>query len=266
MKLSWCPLFKCLASAFILVLFFSTVILLNATGANQTRLPFQPGEKLTFKLSWTFFPAGTAVLEVLPIETLQGIEVYHFVLTARSNAFVDAFYKVRDRIDAYTDTEMTHTVLYKKNQHEGSTKRNVVVTFDWEKNQAQYTTDEEKRDPIDILPGTFDPLSIFYRTRLFDLKNQKILEHPVSDGKKCVIGRASIVRKEKLKIAGGILDTYLLEPELKHIGGVFEKSEDAKIQLWVTADSRMIPVKIKSKVAVGSFIGELISAKGLTAK
>jgi len=33
--------------------------------------------------------------------------------------------------------------------------------------------------------------------------------------------------------------------------------------LWVTADKRRIPVKIKSKVVVGSFVGELVSATGL---
>ena len=48
-------------------------------------------------------------------------------------------------------------------------------------------------------------------------------------------------------------DTYLIEPELKHVGGVFEKSKDAKIQLWVTADEHRIPVKIASKVAIGHF-------------
>ncbi len=51
--------------------------------------------------------------------------------------------------------------------------------------------------------------------------------------------------------------------ELKHIGGVFEKSKNAEIKVWVTADTRRIPVKIKSKVVVGSFIGELISDAGI---
>jgi hypothetical protein len=32
------------------------------------------------------------------------------------------------------------------------------------------------------------------------------------------------------------------------------------MKLWITADKRRIPVKIKSKVIVGSFVGELISA------
>jgi len=47
------------------------------------------------------------------------------------------------------------------------------------------------------------------------------------------------------------------------VGVVFEKSKNAKIQVWVTADKRRMPVKIKSKVVVGSFVGELVSATGL---
>jgi hypothetical protein len=57
-----------------------------------------------------------------------------------------------------------------------------------------------------------------------------------------------------------------VEPNLEHIGGVFKKSKDAKLKIWVTADSRRIPVKIKSKVAVGSFVGELMSVENKMAK
>ena len=64
-------------------------------------------------------------------------------------------------------------------------------------------------------------------------------------------------------MAGKTYDTYLIEPDLEHVGGVFEKSEDAIIQLWVTADKRRIPVQIKSEVVVGSFVGELVSDTGL---
>ena len=74
---------------------------------------FQPGERLTFVLKWTIIPAGEAVLEVLPREHMAGRDAYHFVLTARSNAFVDAFYMVRDRVDAWSDTVMHQSLLYK---------------------------------------------------------------------------------------------------------------------------------------------------------
>jgi hypothetical protein len=46
------------------------------------------------------------------------------------------------------------------------------------------------------------------------------------------------------------------------VGGVFEKSPDARLQLWVTADHRRLPVKLKSKVIVGSFTGELVDMSG----
>jgi Protein of unknown function (DUF3108) len=231
--------------------------------ADEKDFPFYPGEKLTFILKWTIIPAGESVLEVLPMETIDGVKTYHFLMTAKSNAFIDAFYKVRDRIDAYTNTEMTRSVLYKKKQREGSSHRDIVVKFDWQENKAQYTNFKEILAPIDILPGSFDPLSAFYFVRLFDFQEKSIIERPVTDGKTCIIGKLSVVKRETLKLKSGTYDTFLIEPELKHIGGVFEKSKNAKLQLWVTADKRRIPVKIKSKVVVGSFVGELVSATGL---
>jgi hypothetical protein len=231
--------------------------------AGENDFPFNPGEKLTFQLKWTFIPAGEGVLEVLPLETIDGVKAYHFLLTVKSNSFIDHFYKVRDKIDAYTDIEMTRSILYKKKQQEGKTHRDIVVNFDWRNNKAVYSTLKEKRPPIDILPGSFDPLSAFYFVRLFDLEKKSAIERPVTDGKKCIIGKAAVIKRETLKLASGTYDTFLIEPEIEHVGGVFEKSKDAKIQVWVTADHRRIPVKLKSKVVVGSFVGELVSAEGL---
>ena len=231
--------------------------------AGENDFPFNPGEKLTFQLKWTFIPAGEGVLEVLPIETIDGVKAHHFLLTAKSNSFIDHFYKVRDKIDAYTDIEMTRSILYKKKQQEGKTHRDIVVNFDWRNNKAVYSTLKEKRPPIDILPGSFDPLSAFYFVRLFDLEKKSAIERPVTDGKKCIIGKVAVIKRETLKLASGTYDTFLIEPEIEHVGGVFEKSKDAKIQVWVTADHRRIPVKLKSKVVVGSFVGELVSAEGL---
>lgn len=255
----WCDTVRLLS-----VIFFLIFVCSKEIKASSNNIPFAPGEKLTFQLSWSFIPAGEAVLEVKPTKTVNGTQAYHFVLTARSNAFVDVFYKVRDRIDAYADLSMTRSLLYKKQQHEGNTRRDVVVNFNWESQTADYFNFSKMEKSISIMPGSFDPLSVFFYSRLIDLEVDKIITNPVSDGKKCVIGKAKIVKKEKISLASGTHEAYLLEPELKHIGGVFEKSEDAKIQLWVSADSRRLPLKIKSKVVVGSFVGELISFEGVS--
>lgn len=233
-----------------------------AGAATTPTQAFRPGERLTFVLKWTIIPAGEAVLEVLPQEHMAGLDANHFVLTARSNAFVDAFYMVRDRIDAWSDAAMRQSLLYRKKQHEGSTRRDITVFFDWEAMSAQYINQSEAQEPISIADGTFDPLSIFYWSRLAELVVGGRIQRSVTDGKKHVLGMADVVRRETIKVPAGTFDTFLIEPDLAHVGGVFEKSPNAKVQLWVSADHRRLPVKLKSKVIVGSFSGELVSMTG----
>lgn len=222
------------------------------------KIPFSPGERLRFSLRWSVVPAGEATLEVLPIKTINGQKVYHFRLTAESNAFVDLFYKVRDRIDAFASIDMTRAVRYYHKQREGDNRKDVAVEFDWQKDLALFN-DGRTDKATEIKPGTFDPLSVFYFSRLADFRTNGLIQCPVSDGKKCVDGKARIVKKETITVISGKYETYLIEPDLKHVGGVFEKSKNAKIRLWVTTDDRHLPVKIASKVAIGSFVGELMA-------
>jgi hypothetical protein len=225
-------------------------------------VPFHPGEKLVFEVKWKFIPAGEAILEVLPLENINGVDHYHFSMTARTYHYIDPLYKVRDRVDAYTNIKMTHSTLYKQ-QMRGMRKKDIVVTFDLKRQKAQYAKNGKKKKPIRIKPGSFDPLSVFYAFRFFNLKEHTVLKLTVTDGKKCVLGKAKVIRRETITIESGTYDTYLVEPDLEHIGGVFKKSKHAKLKIWVTADPRCIPVKISSKVIVGSFVGELISAEGI---
>jgi len=235
----------------------------NQASAVENTFPFSPGEKLTMKVKWGVIPAGEATLEVMPHEIINGIKSHHFVLTVKTTPFVDFFYKVRDRIDSYADMDMTRSTLYKKTKR-GRKKKDIIVNFDWQKQEARYSNLMRKgkrrhRKPINILPGTFDPMTVFYAFRLQDLEKDKELESPVTDGKKCVIGRARIIKREKIQLAGITFDTFLVQPDLKHLEGVFEQSRDATLKVWVTADERKIPIKIESKVIVGSFVGELTS-------
>lgn len=247
----------CLILAVVLVVFLGRQSALAASAA----VPFQPGEKLVFEVSWGGIAVGEAVLEVYPPATIEGEPAHHFVLTAKTVGFVDMFFKVRNRIDAYTAADMTRTVHF-TNALAGKHNKNVTINFDWAESKIQRVENTEKWAPLDALPGSFDPLSVFYFTRTQELEEHGEYERPVTDGKKNVIGRMKIVRRETIEVDGKTYDTFLIEPETRHIGGVFKESEDPSIQIWITADHRRIPVRARSKVAVGSFLGELVSVSG----
>ena len=228
----------------------------------QSAFPFRPGERLVFEARWEFIKAGEAILEILPVEEIDGVEAYHFVMHVKTVPFVGVFYMVRDRMDSYVDVSMTHSLLYKKHQ-EGRRKRKIVVTLDWDKGEVRYTQSGEKREPVPLMAGAFDPLSVFYAFRTNELEVGREIKVPVTDGKKCILGKAKVTKRERLRIKSGAYDTFLVEPDLEHLGGVFEKSKDAKLQIWVTADTSRIPLKVKSRVAVGSFYAELIGVEGI---
>jgi hypothetical protein len=235
---------------------------LGADSLSTEGAPFRPGEKLSYDLYWELIHAGSAELEVSAVEEYEGASAYQFVLTVRTNSVIDRFYKVRDRLESFTDRPMRRSLLYRKKQQEGKHRRDIVVTFNWDRFQAEYSNFGKKEKPVAVVEGTFDPLSVLYAYRLMPLREQAVVEVPVSDGKKAVMGKVRVTGREKIRVKDRDYHTWVLEPDLKDLGGVFRKSKGAKVRIWVTDDERRVPVKLTSKVVVGNFVAELTPGGG----
>ena len=221
-------------------------------------LPFRQGERMVYRAMWGYIPAGEAVIEVLPAVTIDGARAHHFAMTTATNARVDAFYKVRERQDSYTDISMGQTLQYRK-KSAGNHPRDVVVHFDWKNRTATYASFGNAEKPVEILPGSFDPLAMFFAIRTHSLRAGDVIEIPVTDGKKSIAVKATVAGRETLAIDGKTYDTFLVIPDMERLQGVMGKKGDPALRIWFTADERQVPVKIQSKVAVGSFIFELMS-------
>lgn len=230
-----------------------------ATGGAQ--LPFGPGEKISYDISWTFIRAGSATLEVLPesaaVAELEGKKALHIRALAKSTPFIDTFYKVRDSIESWVDPGVTRAYLYKKNQSEGDYVRNYTIRFDNNGSVAYRYSKGALKNAVITPQGCFDPLSMLFLFRTKPLSLGYEFAAPVTDGEKAVVGRARVLRREKISTPAGEFDTFLVEPEVKEIGGVFRKSPNATLHVWITADARRIPVRVQSKVVVGHFTMEM---------
>jgi len=241
------------------VLFFMVAGPAAAEGRGE--IPFQAGERMVFQVRWAFIPAGEAVLEVLPHEEINGCPARRFGLKAYTYPAVDIFYKVRDHIDAYTDMDMTRTIKYTR-KTDGKRSREERVVIDQEAGKAWYTNFGQGRDPVPVLPGTFDPFSVFYAFRLEQLREGKEMTYPVTDGKRVVESRANVTRRANIETRFGRIETFLVELSMEKIEGSFEKPDGAGIQIWVSADEHRVPVRVRSKVPVGSFVAELTEISG----
>ncbi|MCU0583805.1 MAG: DUF3108 domain-containing protein [Syntrophales bacterium] len=228
--------------------------------AASKTLPFRQGERLVYRALWGFIPAGEAVIEVLPDAGVGGVRAHHFAMTTTTNSRVDLFYKIRERQDSYADTAMTRTLQYRK-KSTGDHPRDVIVSYDWKNRTATYASFGNAEKPVEILPGSFDPLAIFFVIRTHRLEPGDVHEIPITDGKKCIVVKATVGSRETVTIDGTVYDTFPVVPDMERLQGVVPRKGDPSLKIWFTADERQVPVKIQSKVAVGSFVFELISAK-----
>lgn len=223
--------------------------------------PFLPGEKASYQVRWAFVAGGQVDIAVEKDGRFDGRDAWHFSLTARTFPYVDVFYKVRERIDAYTDKAMQHSLFYSKLE-KGKNKRDIKVRFDWRKREVSYRNFDQKPRTEKIKEGTFDPLSAYFFLRTRDIGSKEIITRLVTDGKTLVRGTAKVLRREKITVPAGHFDTYVIEPDMQKVQGVFEKSKNARLLVWVTADHRHLMVRAESKVVVGSIVAELISLSG----
>ena len=219
----------------------------------------EPGEKLVYRAKWFFIPAGEAVIEVLPKASFAGRPAYHFVMSTSTNPQIDFFYKIRERMDSFTDPEVTRSLQYQK-KSTGDYPRDTVVSFDWKRMTATYANFGQAEKPIAIQPGTLDPLSLIFAIRTYRLIPGDILEIPVTNGIRVINTRAIVASRETVKIRRDVYETLLVIPDMSRLEGIVGGRGEPSIKIWFTTDERHLPVKIETRIAVGSFVFELISA------
>lgn len=220
---------------------------------------FQVGEKLTFSIGYEFVPAGKSILSVDGISEINGRSVYQITSRTSSYRFFDLFFKVRDEITTYLDTNTLQSIKFRKKLREGSYSYDYSVDFDPDSMRA-ISKSPKGTFLVEIPEFTLDILSAMYYMRTLDLKIGKTVTVTVLDNDKLYPLDIKIVRRERISTRAGTFDCLVIIPELKS-GGLFKN--EGRITAWVTDDHRKIPVLMKSKAIIGDIIVELQKVEGL---
>jgi len=228
-------------------------VIFSADAARAFSIP----ERLIYDLTWTGIKAGTATLEV--VNEGDSIRV---ISTANSANWVSVFYMVEDRVEAVlvkgkSDIFMAQPKNYRLRIREGRHRRDKEIIFDHPRKKAVFINhlDMEKKE-FTIHENVFDPLSVLYYVRTMKLEVGKPVFVDIFDSKMLWNVEVQVLRKERISSIIGDVDTLVVKPLMKS-EGIFNRKGD--MYIWLTDDQRRVPVRMQTKVAVGSITATLVS-------
>ena len=221
---------------------------------------FKPGEKLTYEISWSnIVTAGTAVLEVNEEKLPNGRMAYTFIATSRSVGVVDKVYPVNDRVQSIFDPQIMQSLSFNLSESHGKRKRRRVLVFDHAGRTVVSTLNNDPPQTLTIPDPVQDALSsLFYLRTLEDFTNGKIHVIAVHDSGKNWSVEVQTLGREKVKTPAGKFNTIKVKTFPKYEGVFMNKGE---IFIWLTDDSRKIPVLMKSTISIGSIMTTLTDMK-----
>jgi len=214
-------------------------------------LPFGPGESLRFSVDFGIINAGSALMEVGEPRRYVGSEILDIRTEANSNAFFSKIHKVRDRARTFFDPELLLPRRFEKHQREGSYEKDLLIKFDRDHDVAVY----ENGDEVVIDRWAQDELSAFYYLRLLPLEPGRDVLIDNHTNRKNYPLKVIVQGRETISVPAGTFDCWVIEPVVRE-GGIFQAK--GTLTIWLTADERRIPVRMRTKIVVGSITVSLV--------
>lgn len=217
---------------------------------------FQKNSHFDYDIYWSFLKIGSAQLSFHDIEIPKSTDKkYEVRFSVKSNELVSAIYPIESHIvsSLIISNDQIKPSIYTKNSNEGGKQSDSIVRFNYQLNQITEEKDETLLQPIEITKDLQDPLSLIVAICQNDFQIDPVFQQDVSDGGQIISIRSSYLQSETIKTQLGEFRTEVIDIDPQRLRGVFKKSPDANVVLYLSEHSPAIPLKLKSKVRVGSF-------------
>ncbi|MEA2082460.1 MAG: DUF3108 domain-containing protein [Elusimicrobiota bacterium] len=231
------------------VLFAVFVCAPGLHGADSAKLPFGGKEELVYNVHWSFISVGEAILGLERISS----STWRVYSKAKSYPFFDSFYKVRDTVESVWNIDAMRSLRFEKHLREGKKVTEDLIVIDTVTNMAVRKGYEWK-----VSPHALDVLSSLHFIRMKALTVGKKIVMDVYTKKKLWPLEVEVIKKQKIKVRGRKYRTILVEPKMRE-EGIFKAK--GRIRVWLTDDEKRIPVRMNSKVLIGSVSVDLIEVR-----
>ena len=229
----------------VLALAFSAPLYAQAATApleiESVARPFGPGEKLTYAVRVGPLGRGTAVAEIVGVDTVRGQTVYHSVFRINGSLLM---FKVRDLYESWFDPNTLVSLRYHQDIDQGPYDRNRT----YEIYPGDKYLDASKQE-FETVEKPLDDGAFLYFLRTIPLEVGKTYtwnryfkpdRNPV---------RVTVLRRERIRVPAGEFDAIVLQPKIK-AKGIF--AEGANAEVWIADDDTRMMLMMKTRLPFGS--------------
>jgi hypothetical protein len=216
------------------------------------------GERLVFDVSYGPITAGEAIMAIPRHEMIRGRTTHRIEFAVNSLPSFDWIYTVRDRYLTFVDIEAIAPLRFEQHISEGTYRYDFTAEFDPPTRLAHTT-----QGSYPIPEYVYDILSAFYYARILDYSTMKAGDFVMLNNfhKDTAYDlRVKFLGRQELEVAAGTFNALVVEPLIME-GGLFKA--EGRIVIWLTDDERKMPIRVNTKVVIGSIDVELKEYSGL---
>ena len=218
---------------------------------------YQGTEKLIYKVSWSGgIKIGELHMEVNKLEGRQ--ERFEIRVRVKDSGLFHLFYPVDDTFVTVVKGVKRLPVTYEVHQKEGrSSEVRRFTKYDQVNGKIHYRKNDKDTVVYQVEGEVHNEFSSFLYTRVLQLDSAKPVIVPTfADGKRHEVVVKTGKRTRIQKALRGDVNVIPVTPIMK-FKGLYNK--DGETVIWFTDDMCRIPVRINSKILIGSLTAELVS-------
>src|SRR5215471_13188071 len=211
--------------------------------------PLVVGERLVYNVSWSGFPSAARLeMEVVAQGKFYGRESYQLRSRVETLGQVRSLFgDIDNQYTSYVSSGDTLPHRSVSAIHRGQTRSEEVVIFDHSKQKAIFSDESE----VPIREETYDLTSLIYWLRLQPLTNGSKYKFTALYGKDLIEVEAVVKGRERVVAQAGAFNAVLVNfyPRGKY--------SSYRGYIYISADSRRLPVMVKANLPVGEARAEL---------
>jgi hypothetical protein len=212
-----------------------------------TSVPFNAGERLSYRVIWSKFSVNAATIQLAVIERRDffGRLAWHFRALAQTIDTMHIVYPLDDQIDSYTDASQLSSLQYEMYLHEQGKQQ----TNSW-----RLISDGSPAPPnvtaARVSPGTRDPIGLLYVLRAADWKSAPQLRAPVFDGKNLydVVAHLESSSEQAVVPAGQFAASKIAVRVYDH----GQELNTTRFTVWLAQDATRTPVLVETELPIGT--------------